>query len=298
MIDVLWLLPLAPLTAMLLYARWRTNGERRIRLRGLGQAQSAGLDWRGGASRLTPLLASHGERQRLRARLDAAGWREDWQLDAFLLAKFALLLIVGVFALWWLEIRSMADLVRPGPMFKALLLLFLAVRVPDWLLGDRVRQRQLRIRAMAPQALDLLTICAEAGLGLDEALLRVANAIDHNAPEIANEFRTTRSELLVLPDRGEALKRLAQRSGVRELELLANSLIQSMRYGAPLVESLQVIASESRARQVSEQEEKAGAVAARIGIPLIVLVLFPLVVLMAAPPMISLIGTLSGGGRP
>lgn len=286
-----WLLPVLPVLALWIFEQWRTARQRRERLRAFGSG-TVKLDWGKQASRLTVGLASPKERERLQRLLESAGYRASWQLDAFLLSKMGLLLVASLFAIWWQDIDSLKVLLRPGPMFKALFVLYLAVRIPDWLLNDKAKQRQLRIRSTVPQALDLLTICAEAGLSLDEALQRVAVEIDFAAPEIASEFRITRSELLVLSDRSEALRRMAERSGVRELELLAGTLIQSMRYGTPLASSLQMIASESRARQLAELEEKAGSIAARVGVPLIVMVLFPLIVLMAAPAVISLIETL------
>ena len=94
--------------------------------------------------------------------------------------------------------------------------------------------------------------------------------------------------MLVL-NRADALKRLEKRSGVRELEKLAGTLIQSLQYGTPIVDALRSIAAESRAEQMSSLEEKAGNIAARVGIPLIILVLFPLVALIAAPAAINLI---------
>lgn len=288
-----WLLPVLPVLALWIFEQWNTARQRRERLRAFGSGTSTvKLDWRRQASRLTVGLASPKERERLQRLLESAGYHASWQLDAFLLSKMGLLLVAGLFVIWWQEIDSFKVLLSPGPMFKALFVLYLAVRIPDWLLNDKAKQRQQRIRSTVPQALDLLTICAEAGLSLDEALLRVAAEIEYAAPEIASEFRITRSELLVLSDRSEALRRMAERSGVRELELLAGTLIQSMRYGTPLASALQMIASESRARQLAELEEKAGSIAARVGVPLIVMVLFPLVVLMAAPAVISLIETL------
>ena len=92
----------------------------------------------------------------------------------------------------------------------------------------------------------------------------------------------TRYEMLVV-NRTVALKRLEARSGVREMKILANSLLQSIQYGTPLTEALQSIAAEARAGQLSELEQKAGRISAVIGVPLIVLVLFPVIALIIAP---------------
>ncbi len=293
---LLWAVPALPVLGHLAFVAWRRERQRRERLHGEVAALRDPTDWNSRLSRMTHGLASRRERLRLQGLLASAGWREEWQLNAFLLSKLVLLLLAGTLGLLWQDVEHLAQLTQPGPMFKILVLLFLAVRLPDWLLADRIGQRQQRIRASVPQALDLLIICAEAGLSLDEALQRVAGEVGALMPEVAEEFRATRSELLLLPDRNEALRRMGERSGVRELELLAGSLIQSLRYGTPLASALQTIAAESRARQVAELEEKAGKTAARVGIPLIVLVLFPLVVIVAAPALIALGRTLVAAG--
>jgi tight adherence protein C len=137
-----------------------------------------------------------------------------------------------------------------------------------------------------------MTICVESGLSLEDAFDRVAGEFKRISPEVSSEFKTTRSEMLV-SDRFEALRRLERRSGVREMGVMAGSLAQSMSYGTPLSEALRSIAADCRAAQVSELEEKAGAISARIGVPLVLLILFPLVALIAAPAAINLIRAFS-----
>ena len=149
------------------------------------------------------------------------------------------------------------------------------------------KRRQNRIRLFIPKAVDLLTICMSCGISLEEAFERVADEIENRAPEVAKEFRMTRYEMLVV-NRTAALKRLEARSGVREMEILANSLLQSIQYGTPLTEALQAIASEARAGQLAELEQKAGSISATIGVPLIVFVLFPVIALIVAPAAIQL----------
>ena len=133
----------------------------------------------------------------------------------------------------------------------------------------------------------LVLIAAAVGGCLEEAFDRVASEIARRAPEVAKEFRMTRYEMLVV-NRTVALKRLEARSGVREMKILANSLLQSIQYGTPLTEALQSIAAEARAGQLSELEQKAGRISAVIGVPLIVLVLFPVIALIIAPAAIEL----------
>ena len=176
---------------------------------------------------------------------------------------------------------------KPLPPLAYLFLLFVAGRAPGWFLSELAERRQNRIRLFIPKAVDLLTICMSCGMSLEEAFDRVASEIARRAPEVAKEFRMTRYEMLVV-NRTVALKRLEARSGVREMKILANSLLQSIQYGTPLTEALQSIAAEARAGQLSELEQKAGRISAVIGVPLIVLVLFPVIALIIAPAAIEL----------
>lgn len=244
--------------------------------------------WQDLLAMLAVPLARPRERARLADELAAAGLRRPWQLDLYLIGKLLFLLAVMAGGWIWLELRFPTLISAPLNSLKYLFMLFIAVRLPDWLLKEQISRRQAKIRASVPNAIDLMTICVESGVSLEDAFERVAREIEARAPEVASEFRATRSEMMVM-DRTAALRRMEKRSGVREVETLADSLLQSMRYGTPLAEALRSIATDSRLRQVSELEEKAGKVSAGIGVPLVVFILFPLVALIAAPAVITLI---------
>lgn len=206
--------------------------------------------------------------------MQQAGFIKPWQTDLFLLFR-ALVLIAAAVGGWLaIDIDPTHLVQKPLPPLAYLFLLFVAGRAPGWFLSELAERRQNRIRLFIPKAVDLLTICMSCGMSLEEAFDRVASEIARRAPEVAKEFRMTRYEMLVV-NRTVALKRLEARSGVREMKILANSLLQSIQYGTPLTEALQSIAAEARAGQLSELEQKAGRISAVIGVPLIVLVLFP-----------------------
>lgn len=219
--------------------------------------------------------------------MQRAGFVKPWQTDLFLLIRMVLLLAAAVGGWFLIDIDLHRLTAKPLPPLEYLFLLFVAGRAPGWVLSELAKRRQNRIRLFIPKAVDLLTICMSCGMSLEEAFERVANEIEPRAPEVAKEFRMTRYEMLVV-NRTVALKRLEERSGVREMEILANSLLQSIQYGTPLTEALQAIAAEARAGQLSELEQKAGKVSATIGVPLIVFVLFPVIALIIAPAAIQL----------
>jgi tight adherence protein C len=235
-------------------------------------------------------LAGTKERAKIAQRLAQADLLRPWAVNVFLIAKLALTVLVFYAAWRWLRLSLSGLTGAPLKTLQLLFFVFLATRLPDWWLSGKIKERGARIKASVPQAIDYLTICVETGLSLEESFDRVAREINHRFPEVAAEFKTTRMEMLVM-DRALALKRLEKRSGVRELGTMANSLLQSIQYGTPLTNALQSIAAECRANQVSDMEEKAGAISAKIGIPLVLLILFPLVALIAAPAIISLVRT-------
>ena len=219
--------------------------------------------------------------------MQQAGFIKPWQTDLFLLFR-ALVLIAAAVGGWLaIDIDPTHLVQKPLPPLAYLFLLFVAGRAPGWFLSELAERRQNRIRLFIPKAVDLLTICMSCGMSLEEAFDRVASEIARRAPEVSKEFRMTRYEMLVV-NRTVALKRLEARSGVREMKILANSLLQSIQYGTPLTEALQSIAAEARAGQLSELEQKAGRISAVIGVPLIVLVLFPVIALIIAPAAIEL----------
>lgn len=255
---------------------------------GAAQEKKKNTEWQIWLKALAVPLAGRKERAALSEKLVWAGLRTNWALDAFLAGKLLLVLLTVAAGYFFFEIQITHLLARPFALLKYLVTIFVAARLPDWWLANQVKKRRAKISQSVPQAIDLLTICVESGVSLEESFGRVATNIVARAPEIAQELGTTRSEMLVI-NRNEALKRLEKRCGVRELEKLAGTLTQSLQYGTPIVEALRGIAAESRAEQMSSLEEKAGNIAARVGIPLIVLVLFPLVALIAAPAAINLI---------
>jgi tight adherence protein C len=235
-------------------------------------------------------LAGAKERNKLTQKLTQADLLRPFAVNLFLLGKLVLALTALIFTWRWLDLSLNGLVDEPLKSLQLLFFVFIGVRLPDWWLNGRIKARWDRIRASVPQAIDYLTICVESGLSLEASFERVSREIQRRFPEVAAEFKITRMEMLVM-DRRQALKRLEKRSEVRELRTMANSLIQSIQYGTPLTNALQNIAAECRANQISELEEKAGAISAKVGIPLVLLILFPLVALIAAPALISLMRT-------
>lgn len=265
----------------------------RRRLQGLnGQRIDEGQIYKSIVATVGSRLASVKERSRLAELMTGAGFPKPWQTDLFICLRTSIFLAALVLGWIFIDIDLSKLFSKPLPPLEYLLILFVAGRAPEWILTEMKKRRQNRIRLFIPKAVDMLTICMDCGMSLEDALERISEEIEKRAPEVANEFRMARYEMLVI-DRIAALSRMQKRTGVAEMEELAGSLLQSIQFGTPLTEALRTIAAEARADQISELEQKAGRVSAGIGIPLIVLVLFPVLALIAAPAVIHLARSLN-----
>jgi tight adherence protein C len=157
---------------------------------------------------------------------------------------------------------------------------------PVLVLRRFIKRRQNLIRRQLPDALDLLVICAEAGLSLDAGLTRVARDLGPAAPELADELGLTAVELGFLPNRRQALQNLTRRTDLASLRGVVNTLIQTERYGTPLAQALRVLAAEFRDERMLKAEEKAARLPATMTVPMIVFILPTLFVVLIGPAIV------------
>jgi tight adherence protein C len=158
----------------------------------------------------------------------------------------------------------------------------------------RKRNQAVLNRAMA-DTLDLMVVCAEAGLGLESAIDRVAAETRKATPQMAMEFAQLSQEMRMMPDRSQAMERFAERAEVEGLRRLASTLAQAMRYGTPLGQALRALAADQRQERMTRLEEKAARLPALLVVPLIVFILPPLFLVLVGPSMLQLfdvVGTL------
>ncbi|MEE1656958.1 type II secretion system F family protein [Microvirga sp. CF3062] len=161
-----------------------------------------------------------------------------------------------------------------------------------WLyVKNRITKRQQTIRRFWPDALDLLLICVECGMGAESALRKVSEEIGTQCPELAEELSLTTAELAYLQDRRKAYENLGVRTGLEGVKSVVTSLIQSEKYGTPLAQSLRVLAQENRDMRMSEAEKKAAALPPKLTVPMIIFflpVLFAVIVTPAAIQVMSM----------
>lgn len=172
--------------------------------------------------------------------------------------------------------------------FKIIGLGYLFTRLPELIVSNSKTKRNNALRKALPDALDLMMICAEAGLSLSAALDRVAKELSRVSPELAEEFGLTSVELGFLPDRAVALKHLAERCELKEIRGFVNVIAQTEKYGTPIAQALRVLAKEFRTERMLRAEQKAARLPAMMTVPMIVFILPTLFIIVMAPAVISI----------
>jgi len=178
---------------------------------------------------------------------------------------------------------------RSNPFFILLFIVILGYMLPEMWLLWKIKQRQHRLRAGLPDGLDLLVICVEVGLGLDQSLLRVAQELRIVHPELSEELQMVNLEMRVGKTRLDALRELARRTGLDELKSLVAMLIQTERFGTSIAQSLRVFSDDLRTRRRQRAEEMSAKTTVKM-VPPLVLFIFPaLLVVILGPAVIALI---------
>ena len=159
----------------------------------------------------------------------------------------------------------------------------LGYKGPELYLGNIIGKRTKAIRKGLPDALDLLVICAEAGLTVDAAFNRVARELGRAYPELGDEFALTSIELSFLHERRHAFENLAFRVNLDSVKGVVTTMIQTERYGTPLASALRVLSAEFRNERMMRAEEKAARLPAIMTVPLILFILPVLFVVILGP---------------
>ena len=166
--------------------------------------------------------------------------------------------------------------------------LLLSYKAPDIWLKNKVTKRTYAIRKGLPDALDLLVICAEAGLTVDAAFGRVARELGKGYPELGDEFALTSIELGFLTDRRLAFENLAKRIDLDSVRGVVTTMIQTEKYGTPLASALRVLSAEFRNERMMRAEEKAARLPAIMTVPLILFILPVLFIVILGPASCSI----------
>ena len=161
----------------------------------------------------------------------------------------------------------------------------LGYMIPEIWFLRRVRARQLRLRAALPDGLDLLVVCVEAGLGLDQALLRVSQELQRAHQEFSDELQLVSTEMRFGKTRTDALREFGRRTGLEDIKGLVSMLIQTERFGTSIAQSLRVFSEELRTKRRQRAEEMAAKISIKM-VPVLVLFIFPALMIVVLGPAI------------
>ena len=265
--------------------------------RRLGELRGPGTIAPPRAVRLTSTLTRLGklapqnpsDLSKIRQRLVQSGYRNAEAVTVFFGIRIGL-------ALLFFGLVSSPLLGRRG-VVQALVGAALGYLLPNMALGRMAQRRQHRIRLSLPDALDLLVVSVEAGLGLDQALQRVGQELALAHPELSDELRLINLELRAGKPRSEALRNLAERTGVDDLTSLTAMLIQTDRFGTSVARSLRVHSETLRSKRKQRAEEAAAKTGVKMVFPL-VLCIFPAIwVVTLGPAAIKFVQVLGPMGK-
>ncbi len=235
--------------------------------------------------RLNLLRSKHADK--ISKKLAQAGWRSHDAMVAYLFAKATLPLViaalVGIFLLFG---KLGGSFGLKHVLFSGALVLFSAY-LPDIFVANAGGKRREILRKALPDGLDLMVICAEAGLSLDASMQRLSVEFTKSQPEFADEMALTSVELGFMPERRQALDNLSNRCNLPGMRAMVNTLGQTEKYGTPLAQSLRVLAVEMRHERLMKAEEKAHRLPAMLTVPMILFILPPLFVILLGPAVLS-----------
>jgi tight adherence protein C len=226
--------------------------------------------------------------------LAQAGMRSDEAMIRYLFARLVAPFALGALILF----DNYGPKVLPIPeglrTFAPLGGLLVGFFVPDVVIKNMIAKRAHQMELGLPDALDLLVICAEAGLSLDAALVRVSRELEMTWPELSEEFGITAAELTYLPERKQAFDNLNARTNMASVRGVVNTLLQTAKFGTPLAQSLRTLAAEFREARITRAEEKAARLPAMLTVPMILFILPTLFIVLLGPAILSIIDTFSG----
>jgi tight adherence protein C len=160
--------------------------------------------------------------------------------------------------------------------------------LPMALVRRAIKRHSRAVAAGLPDALELLAVCIEAGLSLENGLQRVSGELKRSLPELADELAFTWAEINILPNRDQALINFAERVNVPSVRSVVTTLAQTLRYGTPLARSLRVVAADVRSDQLTAMEEKANRLPALMTIPVMLFIMPTIFLIIGGPAALKL----------
>jgi tight adherence protein C len=216
-------------------------------------------------------------------RLGLAGFREPYHTDVFYASKLLLPVVGAGFA---------AFFIKDSTIFWFFALGSLGFFGPELWLGRAITKRREQIRFSLPDALDLLVICMEAGLGMDQALIRVGQELRISHPELSEEFLLINLEQRAGKPRVDAWRNMADRTGLEVVRAFVNMLVQTERFGTPISRSLGNFADALRLKRRQQAEEQAAKTTIKMIFPLVIFIFPSMFIVLLGPAIIAISKTM------
>jgi tight adherence protein C len=251
------------------------------------------VDWIAKVAKLTSPLAKlsmpdeNWEKSALRIRFMNAGLRAEHASMVYFSIKTVLAILMPAL-LWLVLISSGAALEANQMMLSLVAAAAVGFYIPNLVVSRLIAARQLAVFENIPDALDLMTICIEAGLAMDAAIARVAEEMVTVAPVVSEELHLVTLELRAGNSKEKALRNLAMRTGVEDVDTLVAMLIQAERFGTSIGDALRVHSEHLRVKRRQRAEEAAAKIALKLLFPLIFCIFPALLLVLLGPAMIQI----------
>jgi tight adherence protein C len=213
-------------------------------------------------------------------QLALAGYRQPYQVEIFYAARLLLPALTAI---------AISLFVHESTVFWFVAGVLVAYYLPDLIVTSLIRKRRERVRLGLPDALDLLAICMEAGLGLDQALMRVGSELAGTHPELADEFNLISLEQRAGTPRIEAWRHMAERTKLEVVSAFVSMLVQTDRFGTPISKALAVFSDSLRTQRRQKVEELAAKTTIKMVFPLVFFIFPSMFIVLLAPAVISII---------
>lgn len=237
-------------------------------------------------------LLSSKEATTTRRLMVRAGIASDAFLGTYLFIRVGLPLFLAMLVL----VNATAHVVQVGAHWTPMLgmaAVLTGFYGPPLFLKNKIKHRLTVLTRSLPDGLDLLVICLEAGLSLNETFGRVGRELGGAHPELAAEFRITAAELAFLPQRRQALTNLIDRTDLDALRAVVTTLLQAERFGTPIAQALRVLSADFRARRMMAAEERAARLPVLLTLPMMVFILPVLFIVLLGPAALKAVDTFS-----
>jgi tight adherence protein C len=221
------------------------------------------------------------ERSKVKGDLYRAGFHSPQAFQIFYALKVVLTIALAVITI--VVAQFLPSVTTQGLILYTIMAAAVGLLVPNYILTKALGRQMRRLRNGFPDALDLLVVCVESGLGLGQALQRVADEIGVSHPELSLELATVNAEMRAGVQREKALKNLGERTGLRDIRGLVALLVQAMRFGTSVADALRIYSEEFRDKRMQAAEEMAAKIGTKMIFPL-VLCMFPVFFVVAVGP--------------